>query len=362
MPAHAQGEPEPAFDTPLANAKDQTAAGLAFVELVSERPGYVLGEPIELRLRFGFERGFLAQNLVQLFQRPLEVPAQVFAPAFEAHAGLVFEQALADGVDPAAGASFALGERILRARALADETRAGRSFAVFELVRRARAVRPGTLELAAPVLGFAHATRFEDDFLHGKRALDREEALVRGATLELTILPPPEAERPAEYTGAVGRFRIEVTATPQDLVLGQALELRLRIESEQGGALQAGMEPRLEGLAGFHVQGQLVESDAQGLTVRYELVPEAEGVFELPPVRFVHFDPTPPAGYRTLETQPIPLVVRAPERSEPPAAPPARADEPGADARMLAGIAALLLGFALAWALARKLRARRARA
>src|SRR5262245_29903059 len=153
----------------LARAEDATDSGLAFVELDTSRDTYLIGEPFLLRLRFGFERECLRTGLVQLFPRPLDVSAQVFAPELEQLDGAQF----LDTGEPPTGFTFALGERITRATRVADEERAGRTYGVFEYERRIAATRPGELDLAAPRLGFAHATRFRQDFVLGSVPLDR---------------------------------------------------------------------------------------------------------------------------------------------------------------------------------------------
>src|SRR5262249_33102491 len=155
-----------------------------------------------------------------------------------------------------------------------------------------------------PLLRFAYAEHFRDDFVNGRTALDRTESTVRGAPLALEILALPEDGRPLEFTGAVGRFTLSATAQPRELALGQSLKLVLEIEGE--GDLDSLQAPRLDGLEGFHVQGSLAERTARGLTATYELVPTDATVAAVPPIRFAFFERTPPAGYRTVSTAPIP--------------------------------------------------------
>lgn len=337
----------------FARATDVTDEGLAFVELGAARDTYLLGEPFALRLRFGFERELLRSGLVQLFQRPLDVPAQVFAPALELLEGV---QSL-DAGEPEVGASFALGESITRAAPLADEQRAGRTYAVFAYERRVAALRAGELELGAPLLGFAHATRFQDDFVLGAVPLDRRDVLVRGRAARITILPLPEEGRPAEFTGAIGRFTLRASAEPRELVQGASLKLSLALEGE--GDLSRCEPPDLHDLAGFHLQGSLVERGAARLEAVYDLAPLDARVLEVPAIRFAYFDTTPPAGYRTIESQPIPIVVRAPEGSSPAAQEPASgADEDGGGSSSLFTVGVVLAGLALVW-LARRRRWKR---
>jgi hypothetical protein len=310
---------QPGLAQLLARAEDVTDSGLAFTELAAARDTFLLGEPFALRLRFGIEREALRTRLVPLFQRPLDVPVQAFAPALEHLEGVRF---LAPST-PETGASFVLGETVVRATPVADEERAGRTYAVFEYERRVAATQAGELVLDAPLLGFAHATRFRDDFVSGSVPLDRAEGMVRGRDLCLTILPLPEEGRPADFSGAMGRFAIQARAEPRELEPGQGLKLSVSIRGE--GDLSRCEPPDLTGLAGFHLQGQLVERSAAELTILYDLAPRT-AVSAVPPIRFTYFDTTPPAGYRTIESPAIPIVVRA-SGAAPPSAPGSEAND-----------------------------------
>lgn len=309
----AQQQPQPhtsALPQQLARAEDVTDSGLGFVELGASRDTYLLGEPFVLRLRFGLERELLRSGMVQLFQRPLDVPVQVFASALEDLEGAW----VLDAEEAGAGASFALGEGVARATRAADLERGGRSYAVFEYERHLVASRPGALELAAPLLGFARATRFAEDFVLGSVPLDRKDLLLRGVGATLTILPLPEEGRPPEFTGAIGRYVIRASAEPRELAAEGSLVLTVHIVSEGPlGDLSTCPAPDLGELAAFHVRGSLVERERLRLTARYDLVPRGSGTLSVPPIRFVSFDVTPPAGYRAIETQPIVLAVSAKE-------------------------------------------------
>jgi hypothetical protein len=331
--------PRLALPQAFAPAADATDSALGFVELGAARDTFLLGEPFVLHLRFGFERELLRAGLVQLFPRPLDVPAQVLAPALELLDGALF----LDAGEPEVGASFALGEKITRAAPAPDVERNGRTYAVFEYERRVAATRTGELRLAAPQLGFARATRFAQDFVLGTVPLDRRDELLQGVESRITILPPPEAGRPADFTGAVGRYAIQASAEPRELVAGTSLALTVRIEAQGSlGDLSQCPGPSLESLAGFHVRGSLLEREPLHLTARYDLVPLDARVTYVPSIRFAFFDVTPPAGYRTIETQPIALVVHPAEA--PSATPPPNSATPTASARPFAWIAALVLG------------------
>ena len=335
-------------------AEDVTASGVAFVELETSRDTYLVGEVFRLRLRFGFESECLRTALVQLFPRPLDVPAQVFAPALELLEGAQF----LDSGDPPAGPSsaltFALDERIARATRGADEERGGRTYAVFEYERAIVATRPGQLALPAPLVGFAHATRFAEDFVLGSTPLDRRDVLVRGREARLTILPLPEEGRPPEFTGAVGAFAIRAVAEPRELEAGQSLKLTAVIEGQ--GDLSRCEPPHLADLDGFHLQGNLVERGAERLAVTFDLAPRDASVRAVPAIRFAYFDTTPPAGYRTLESRPIPIVVHSATARVPAAgAPEPIADGAGSTRLLVRGLLLLVvLTSLLLWRRARR--------
>lgn len=321
-----QAPPAASLSAPLAQREDLTASGLAFIELVAEPERVLVGQPFELRLRFGLQPEFLSASLVQLFRQSLDVPVQAFVPAWDEGEDLRFL--------PEEGAAgtlrFALGEEIHAARRAEPQKRDGHEYAVFEHARRAVVTRPGERTLAAPVLAFAYATRFGEDFVQGRVPLDRREALVRGHEARLIVDPPPEAGRPDSFSGAIGPCRVTATAEPQDLRLGESLALVLHVEAlEPWMDLSTCEAPAPGPLPDLRLVGTLLEHEPHGIRVRYDLVPMREGALEIPALAFTSFDPRPPAGYRRVETQPIPLVVRAPPgEPEPARAPAARPTEP----------------------------------
>jgi hypothetical protein len=306
-------------------------------------------ERFRLKLRIAYDRGFFEKHAVQMFSRELDVPVQVRAPWLDALDGAILRRDAAT-----AGASLALNDTIVEGVRGGDREVDGRAFAVVEITRTCVPLRAGELVLEAPRLRFAHATRFEEDFVHGRMALDRRDAVVVGRPRTLLVRALPEEGRPVEFTGAVGHgFEVHAEATPRSLEVGAVLELVLRIEGE--GDLGLFDPPPLNGLSGaFHVYGSIDEKGATRRTITYDVAPLHAAVTEVPAIAFAWFDPRDPAGYRTVRSAPIPLTVADTGRSAQPEPPPAASSSPAAL------VAVLVLAVALAvllWARARRRRA-----
>jgi hypothetical protein len=333
---------------------------VAAVQLRAAKTTYYVNEELRLELRFGFERGFLEADLVQLFHRELDLSVQLVAPWIDALPG-----ARAAPSEPPPGeptVSVALNEERALARRV-DEQPAGRpGFEMFAIEVRTLPERPGKLSLPAPAMRFAYATRFREDLFGGRVAEDRIETSVRGSTLELEVLPLPEAGRPADFSGAVGTFSVRAQAEPRDLSANQSLKLELAIEGR--GNYETLLAPRLDRLTGFRVYGKVEEQSPGRRTVTYDLAPLSAQVKAVPPIAFSYFDPNPPAGYRSVETRAIPILVRPapldPSSEDPPADEDHATGDAGGSAWPwtigAAGLAAVAL---VAWACGRSAKTRK---
>lgn len=131
--------------------------------------------------------------------------------------------------------------------------------------------------------------------------------------IKLTVDPLPDEPG---FSGAVGSFKVEATADPTSLLLGDAATVRFRVEGV--GNLKwvdKGPEWTLPGAKVFPPQ---VKSDVavrpEGLagskTWEYVVVPETSGRLSVPSLAFSWFDPEAGRIQRAL-TAPLELEVRA---------------------------------------------------
>jgi hypothetical protein len=319
LPAVQDGRSE-ALRLPLDRARDATADGLAFVETSTSRAEAYAGEAVRVKLAFGIEQRFLREKLVQPFGAHLDLPVQLRAPWIEGSGGRVVPLPI-DASGDASGApeTFALNETVERAPRAAERTVGGKTFVVHEVEVELVAGAGAELVLPAPVLGFAYADRFEETFLDGRAPADRTDAFVAGAPRTLAIRPLPEEGRPPEFLGAVGSFTVHAEAEPREVLLGESLKLRLRIAWERSsGAFEA---PGWKEIGGFKVLGVVDAKEPGSRTLTYDLEPVSDRVWQIPAIPFTYFDPEPPAGYRTVRTDPIEITVRRAEEAAPVAPP-----------------------------------------
>jgi len=274
----------------------------AFVEIVPEHTTCVVHQRIRIAVRFGIDAGFLKSNVIQQFRQKLEVPVLIEAPWLDELAGAKLV-ARGKPANDRAALGFVLNGKLARQPKAGEVVRGGKKFLVVEVGRAFLPEAAGELKLEAPVLRLAYGTEFRDDFINGRVPVDRHDLRVTGKPAQIVVAPLPAAGRPPNFCGAVGDFRVRADADSSRVAIGQSLKLHLRIEGV--GNLNEFEAPKLE-FEGFHVLGQL-EAHAPGRrTITYDLAPRTN-VAEIPAISFSYF--VPEAGYRTVATEPIRLVV-----------------------------------------------------
>ena len=186
----------------------------------------------------------------------------------------------------------------------------GKAYLVTSLVMPIAARRAGDLPVgpAEVTMEVVVPPQFRADFgaLRAMRLRSNQE------TLEVLPLPP---NPPAHFTGAVGRFSMEVEASTTNLVVGDPLTLRVAIQAR--GTVDDLRLPEQTGWREFKtydVDGRVVSRDPMGLSglkVFERLVaPVNAEVKQLPPFYFSYFDPEA-RDYKTLSSPAVPLQVAA---------------------------------------------------
>lgn len=202
-------------------------------------------------------------------------------------------------------------------------------------------LRAGTLTVGPATMNLAQVSQRprRGFFLGGS---SRQPIELRSEPLTLEVLPLPDAGRPPDFGGAVGRFSLDVKAAPRDLVAGDPVTLTITVRGT--GTLEGAATPAVAerpGLKVYPVQPAAQQPPATPgeITRVFEqvVIPKEPGTVTLPPVRLAYFDPEARA-YRVAQHGPIVLAVRAPAPGSAPAqvvGAPARPDPATAPAEPL---------------------------
>ena len=178
-------------------------------------------------------------------------------------------------------------------------------------------VKPGKLDLPSATQGFLISTPFgsrgspglADPFENfGQQVVDVK---TNGSSIQ--IKPLPSADRPAEFSGAVGDFTLTATAEPDKVKTGEPVSMKIEIRGL--GNFDRMGPPILMNTDGWHIY-QPTEGtetlDDLGLsatkTFTYPLVPE-KPMANLPTARFCYFNPNA-EKYVVLNSSPISIEVK----------------------------------------------------
>jgi tetratricopeptide (TPR) repeat protein len=184
------------------------------------------------------------------------------------------------------------------------------------------AVGPAVMHLSVLARG-----RSADPFFGGLFGDTRRPTEIASEPLALAVLPLPEADRPPDFSGAVGRFDVDVAVAPLTVTAGDPVTVTTTVRGE--GNLDAAAAPAIAATDVLHVYPpQTAAAGAAAGEKRFEqvLVPQRAGALALPSLRFSYFDPEArryhvverPLGTLTVHAAPAretaPRIVGAPAR------------------------------------------------
>lgn len=130
----------------------------------------------------------------------------------------------------------------------------------------------------------------------------------------LTVQVDPLPNKPADFSGGVGRFNISAQVTPNELKAGEPLTLRVIVSGV--GNLKLIKQPTVTFPKDFDKydpkvtdKTKLTTNGIEGSMIyEYLAVPRNQGEFEIPAVKLTYYDSDANA-YKTISTQPITIKV-----------------------------------------------------
>ena len=124
----------------------------------------------------------------------------------------------------------------------------------------------------------------------------------------LTLQVDPLPERPANFSGAVGKFDISASLTPKEIKTNDALTLRVTVSG--AGNMKLMKAPAAQFPKDFETydakitdKTKIGKGGASGnKTFDYLAVPRHAGQYTVPAVEFCYFD-TQAKAYKTIKTE-----------------------------------------------------------
>jgi hypothetical protein len=151
--------------------------------------------------------------------------------------------------------------------------------------------------------------------------------------LELKVLPLPEEGKPADFSGLVGNFGIDAKLEPSEARVGESVTLTACLSGRGNvNRIPDLIGPEVEHTKVYDDQPVLeVYSDDKGMTgsktMKWALVPEREGLYEISPLTVSFFD-TKSREYRVIRTSPLSLSVLPREEQIQPSADRTKKERP----------------------------------
>ena len=188
-----------------------------------------------------------------------------------------------------------------------QKTLQGQTYTVRRFECEASGVAPGTVNVAPAVQATVVKTVRLSFFTHQELQPIR----VPLAPLALTILPLPEAGRPQDFAGAVGRFGLQVTPDTTDVAVGDLVTLAMIVAGT--GNFDRVTAPLVELDANFkaYPPEPMPGADSAGRKAfRQIVIPINSNAVSIAGAQFSYFDSSA-ESYRTLQSPPIALRFHA---------------------------------------------------
>jgi hypothetical protein len=191
----------------------------------------------------------------------------------------------------------------------------GRQYHVTELRTALFPTAAGELEIGpATVHCVLEQNPFQDPFsLFGSFARGEPRA-VESAPIKITARALPREGRPADWSGAVGKFTIAARLDPPQVKVGEATSLIVRLTGQ--GNIRSVGDPKLPDVPGLRTfdSGSTIEDQREGgifggvKQLNQVLVAEASGQYPIPAIEYPVFRPDL-GRYELIRTQPLTLTV-----------------------------------------------------
>ena len=203
---------------------------------------------------------------------------------------------------------------------LADSTGTRHQYEILRLVKQIRTERPGPMPIGPIFAKANYPTAVGRGLWGGYDVRDSRKETARAEAITVEVKRPPDQGRPADFSGAIGKYRMQVTAKPTRVEQGQPVTLTITIRGNP-----------LEGIAGpdlakqpelssryDYIKDELVGDLESGRKVfRRAVFPRQQGEQTIGPISWSYFDPAL-ERYVTRTSEPVTITVDPPSGGEAP--------------------------------------------
>lgn len=177
----------------------------------------------------------------------------------------------------------------------------------------ATAVKAGELTLGPATCEVRIPVRSRSRSLFNLAFPQSREARLVSDSRSLQVLPLPENERPENFRGAIGNFRMRVEVVPKAVTVGDPITVQVKIGGT--GTIDSLELPEQKAWADFKTYpptSSVEISDQLGMsgvkTFEQVIIPQHAEISSLPAMEFSYFDPNS-GKYVSLQSEPVPLEV-----------------------------------------------------
>ena len=307
---------------PIAFVATKSETGdLLFVEIEGSQDQVYVGQPLDLKLKLWVKPFRDRKNDIQLNE------SQMWQMISEQSAWGSFSDRIQELAD---NRQRPRGKEVLRDDGSGNQ----RAYFLYEIDATVYPTRPGRIDASDVQVVVNYPTAlgrsrnpfdsfFDDDFFgaspFGRRlTISQTRPIAAEAIVDSTkVLPVPMNGRPADYRGAVGRYRIVTESEPNSIDAGDPMTLRIGVMGD--GPMELVQAPPLHEIESLTEAFKVTDHSLAGFVQDNTKVfvttirPRRAGITEIPPIPFSFFDPEK-EEYETVYSEPIPISVHESEQ------------------------------------------------
>ncbi|UCC31338.1 MAG: BatD family protein [Phycisphaerales bacterium] len=197
---------------------------------------------------------------------------------------------------------------------LTDSAGTRRRYEILVATSNVRAEEVGMTQVGPVFLKVDYPTAVRSSFFRGYEVSQSRKETARADAIMVEVKGPPDEGRPGDYTGALGRFTMNVTAKPTRVEQGQPVTLAVSIRGaplEGVAAPDLTKHPELVSRFDFTTDELVGDREGRAKVFRRAIFPRQIGEQTIPAISWSYFDPRE-ERYVTLTSEPISINVDPP--------------------------------------------------